>query len=202
MFRSTEMEFSFLYGDEFDVIESVDLGNCSFVAIDSQAELCQRLKFGKGNQEIWYVGVYIYPSDTFQAITDNLTDYIYQNLEDKFGAGNVKQANNSTELNETTDTNTQLFVNVKLVDAKDPWGSRQIAIHIAQDEGYTAILYAVLTSGADDTAPLARGGQPGTVVADSPRTVLTGEGWASRSIGIVGIWRGPCEPGGFPVGTG
>lgn len=71
-----------------------------------------------------------------------LTDYIYQNLEDKFGAGNVKQANNSTELNETTDTNTQLFVNVKLVDAKDPWGSRQIAIRITQDEGYTAILYA------------------------------------------------------------
>lgn len=142
VFRSTEMEFSFLYGDEFDVIENVDLGNCRFVAIDSQAELCQRLKFGKGNQEIWYVSVYIYPSDTFQAITNNLTDYIYQNLEDKFGAGNVKQANNSTELNETTDTNTQLFVNVKLVDAKDPWGSRQIAIRITQDEGYTAILYA------------------------------------------------------------
>lgn len=142
VFRSTEMEFSFLYGDEFDVIESVDLGNCSFVAIDSQAELCQRLKFGKGNQEIWYVGVYIYPSDIFQVIAHNLTDYIYQNLEDKFGAENVKLANNSTELNGTTDTDTQLFVNVKLVDAKDPWGSRQIAIHIAYDEDYTAILYA------------------------------------------------------------
>lgn len=123
MFRSTEMEFSFLYGDKLDVIESVDLGNCSFVAIDFQAELCQRLKFGKGNQEIWYVSVYIYPSDTFQTITNNLTDYIYQNLEDKFGAENVEQVNNSTELKGTTDTDTQLFVNVKLVDAKDPWAA-------------------------------------------------------------------------------